>query len=334
MLIKDGVIRVRKYEGQADQSQAITAAFARFRQGEAKDYRHNLPQEPYADHVEAAVLALLARLYKDIFRDLERFCQQQADFDDDVLIRFAREIQFYLAWQDLLRPLRQAGLPFHYPRLCPRPAAMKAEDFFDLALALEIEEKTVTNSFTLSQPERIIVVTGPNQGGKTTFARAFGQLHYLACLGLCVPGRESDLGLFSRIFTHFGREEVASSLQGKLQDDLVRLHGLLAEAREDSLIIVNEIFSSTTLTDALGLGRHMMDAISRLGSLAVVVTFLDEIASYGDSAVSMMSTVKPEDPAVRTYKVIRKPPDGLAYAHHLAEKHGLSYEKLVRRLNP
>lgn len=334
MLIKDGVIRVRKYEGQADQSQSITGAFARFRQGEVKDYRHKLPQEPYADHVEAAVLGLLARLYKETFAELESFCRQYADFDDSVLTRFAREIQFYLAWQDFLRPLREAGLPFHYPRLSSEPTAVEAADFFDLALAHEIKEKTVTNSFFLERPERIIVVTGPNQGGKTTFARAFGQLHYLASLGLSVPGRRSKLGLFRRIFTHFGREETASPLQGKLQDDLVRLRDLLGEAAEDSLIIVNEIFSSTTLADALGLGRHMMDAISALGSLAVVVTFLDEIASYGDNAVSMMSTVKAENPVVRTYKVVRKPPDGLAYALHLAEKHGLSYERLVRRLNP
>ena len=57
--------------------------------------------------------------------------------------------------------------------------------------------------------------------------RAFGQAHYLATLGLCIPGSESALYLFDNILTHFGREEDMSTLNGKLQDDLVRLHELL-----------------------------------------------------------------------------------------------------------
>ncbi|WP_088187935.1 DNA mismatch repair protein MutS [Desulfosporosinus sp. FKA] len=332
MLIKNGTIRVRKYEEQVDHSKQILATFEKFRQGDVKDYRQKLPEEPYAAHVEAAVLSMVADLYKDIFADLNNFCSKYFHFDNETILRFSREIQFYLTWLDYVRPLQGAGLPFNYPKLCDSAEHLYDLEGFDLALAASTREKTVTNDFMLNAPEHIIVITGPNQGGKTTFARAFGQIHYLSSLGLCVPGREAALYLFDNILTHFGREEDLSTLNGKLQDDLIRLHELLEKATSRSVIIVNEIFSSTTLSDALSLGGHMMDAISALRAPTVVVTFLDELASHGADTISMMSTVKEDDPAQRTYKIIRKPPDGLAFAMYIAGKHGLTYEQLSRRL--
>lgn len=332
MLIKNGTIRVRKYEGEADHSKQIIETFEKFRQGNAKDYRHNLSEEPHARHVEAAVLNMVASLYKDIFADLNNFCGEYLHFLDATITRFAREIQFYLSWLDYIRPFRESGLKFNYPEICETEEHLCDFEGFDIALAAVTGKDTVTNDFVLNAPEKIIVVTGPNQGGKTTFARAFGQVHWLASLGLCVPGSKAALYLFDNILTHFGREEDLSTLNGKLQDDLVRLHELLEKATNRSVIIVNEIYSSTTLSDALILGRHMMDAITASGAPAVVVTFLDELASNGVETVSMMSTVKEEDPAQRTYKIIRKPPDGLAYAMYIAGKHGLTYDQLSRRL--
>jgi DNA mismatch repair ATPase MutS len=158
-------------------------------------------------------------------------------------------------------------------------------------------------------------------------------MHYLSSIGLCVPGRESALYLFDNILTHFSREEDIINLNGRLQDDLIRLHELLSKATNNSIIIINEIFSSTTLTDALSLGEHMMEALSTLNTPTLIVTFLDELATYGANTVSMMSTVKEEDPTERTYKIVRKPPDGLAYAMHIVKKHGLTYEQFNRRLN-
>jgi DNA mismatch repair protein MutS len=333
--INGAKVTVGYYEGEPDYSAEVEATFAKFKQGGVKSYRARLPDFVEMNHVEAQILDRVARLFPDVFGRLADFCARRGDFLDATIGRFDREAQFYLGYLEFVQRLRDVGLPFCYPRVSDRSKAVAVEDTFDLALASKLlrEEGTVVrNELHLDGPERIFVVTGPNNGGKTTFARTFGQLHHLASLGLLVPGSEARLFLPDRIYTHFEREEDIETLRGKFEDELVRVHQILEAATSDSVIVMNESFNSTTLNDALVVGTAVMRQIIELGSLGVYVTFVDEIASLSDATVSMVTQIVRENPAQRTFKVLRQPADGLAYAWAIAEKYGLTFERLIERI--
>jgi DNA mismatch repair ATPase MutS len=289
------------------------------------------------NHVEAAILERVAQLFSEVFSALAQYCARHREFLDPVVIGFERETQFYLAWLEYLRPLERAGLRVCYPEVSQAARSSRCTDTFDLALAhgrAGDGAAVVVNDFELQAPERIMVVSGANQGGKTTFARLIGQVHYLAGIGCPVAGRDATLPLVDQVLTHFEREERVETLSGKLEESLERMRRLLGEATASSLLIMNESFDATTVSDALFLNREILRRVMERDMLCVCITFLDELASLSEKTVSYVATVDPRDPAKRTFRVVRKPAEGLAYAMAIAEKYGLTYERVKERIAP
>ena len=328
--IKDTRVTVTPDRNEPDYAKEIETFFAKFNNGTATEHAAALPNQLNMNEVEAKILEVVARLNPGPFGALDEYFRRHQGFVDAAVSDFYRDSQFYVAYLDYIEPLREAGLQFCYPRLSLSPVRVHANDAFDLALAAKVTSRPsvsriVTNDFDLGPDGRVLVITGPNNGGKTTFARAFGQLHYLASLGLPVPAREADLVLADVVLTSFAQAERLGTGRSHLEEELVHLHDVIGQASPRSVVILNESFSSTTLRDAAVLGRAVLAQLVARGSLCACVTFVDELATASEATISMVAAVHPDDPAVRTYKIVPKPPGGPAYAAALAERYGLTY---------
>jgi DNA mismatch repair protein MutS len=337
-LFRGDKVSVRKYASEPDYAVTVLERFARFPETNIEPPAPDRPNDDFSlNHIEEGILEFVGRLFTNEFSALENYVAEHSRFIDDVIAAFDREIGFFIAYLAFIEPLKRAGLSFCYPDVSAFSKDTQVSGSFDLALAAKLVQENhpvVCNDFCLHGQERMLVVTGPNQGGKTTFARMFGQLHFLAGLGCPVPGRHARLFLPDQIFTHFEREEDITNLRGKLEDELVRLHHTCQVMTSDSVIVLNEIFNSTSLEDQVLLSTKVLQQIIATDAIGVCVTFIDALSTLSEKTVSMMSTVMPDDPARRTFEVIRKPADGLAYALSLAEKHGVTYEQLRTRIRP
>ncbi len=330
-------VDVAPYRGEPDYGAEIDATFARFERSAEKEYRFSFPHGPDVNTVESRILDLVAARFPEPFGRLAAIARDAPRLLEPALSRFDRELQFYLAYLELADRLATGSLACSYPEISADGREVAVEGAFDPVLALRATVPTapiVPNDFSLRPPEQVLVVTGPNQGGKTTFARAFGQVFYLARLGLPVPARSARLPFTDRVLSHFGTAEGMGDGRGRLKDDLLRVHDLLDRSTERTVVVLNESFGSTSVEDAVLLGRSVLRRLVDRGALAVCVTFLDELSRLGPETASMVAGVAPDDPTRRTFRVERRAADGRAFAIALAERHGLAYAALRRRWSP
>jgi len=333
MSIGPSRVTIRKDRGRKNYNEIVREVFEKFRDSEKPRKNPQRFNEAYTNQVEIAVLELIAHLFPEEFRALTSFYDNHRDLVDPILAQIYTEMQFYISYIEYISPVTKTGVKFCIPEIGTGRDIYCLQSF-DLALAHKLcssGSMVIENDFKLSGDENTIVVTGPNNGGKTTFARSIGQAHFLAALGLPIPGTEAKLFLVDNIYTHFEKSEDPENLKGKLEGDLARMRRILDSATDRSLIIINEMLSSTTSKDAIQIGKRIIDLVRKKNSICVYVTFLDEFARI-HGVVSMVGQVDPSAPEIRTFRVVRSDPSGLAYARAISEKYGLTYEKIVGRI--
>lgn len=219
----------------------------------------------------------------------------------------------------------------------------------DSASDISLEELIVGNDVEFGDEGRIFILTGPNQGGKTTYTRSIGLAQMLFQAGLFVPAKEAAISPVDRILTHFNEDEKPDVRKGRLGEESQRLAAVFDRATAYSLVLLNESFSSTSPGEGMYLAEDIIRGIMLIGcrtvfathfhELAAKIDMLNEEAHVGDARlISMVAGVERDDSspysdsAKRTYKVVPSPSQGLSYARDIARLYGISYEQIEEKL--
>ncbi len=294
---------------------------------------------------------VLARVVKPIEEALQRFLH----LNGDILQKLRPEINYYLAAVRMIEGLRDQGLPMCRPEIRPAGERIcRIEQSFNLNLArhmmgqqpgIAIGPQIVLNDILLDDRSRVQILTGPNQGGKTTYTQMVGLNQLLAQAGLLIPGRAGQISPADHILTHFPHEEKLESGAGRFGEEARRLAAVFENVTAESLVLFNESLSSTSPGESIYLAQDLVRILRQVGARAIFNTHLHQLAqsieelneeSPGNGRVASLvaSRIDPSEGGLpgRSYRVAPGPPLGRSYAEEIAAVHGISYEQLLTRL--
>jgi len=253
-------------------------------------------------------------------RCLERTAEALQDGVDRLTTFFETlraEAAFYLGALNLAERLRELAVATCLPE--PAPAherALTAEGLLDPCLALQASAAPVENDLA-ADGASLLVVTGANQGGKSTFLRAVGVAQLLLQAGLFVPARAFRASLAPGVFSHFRREEDRTMTRGKLDEELARVRAIADDLAPDALLLLNESFAATNEREGSEIARQVVDALTQAGVRVAFVTHLDEFArghhARGDPTTRFLVAERRPD-GTRTFRLLEGAPERTSHA--------------------
>ncbi len=280
----------------------------------------------------------------EVFERLGKFKNKYDDYDftEDAIEEY--EFEFYLAYIAFMRTLEQRGFKFCIPRISETEE--RATGVYDLGLAQEVFDqggdasRVIANDVLFNHDERIHIITGPNQGGKTTFARSIGLFQVLAQTGCPVAATSASVCIADKMLSQFPEREMVGANKGRLAEEVNRIAEMLRTVTDKSFIIFNESFASARRADGAELGRQLLKILLKKGCTVIFVTHLYELSQELDGdpnyagVVSFMAEAQETEDGSgrRTYKIIRKTSTGVAFAMDICRRTGVTYNQIVRLL--
>ena len=272
---------------------------------------------------------------------VKRLSDTLSKYVDVAVINISRlipEFTYYIRFAEFIDKYTGAGFTF-----CEAKAvnggecSMNARSFYNLRLALSVENAgdIVFNDLKFDSEHTVYILTGANRGGKTTVTQAVGLLFALAQGGINVAAKSFEYVPVDCIYTHFPADEDKTIDLGRLGEECVRFKQLYADCTADSLLLLNESFSTTSFEEGYFIARDSVRAILKKRVRTIYNTHMHKLAADVEEmneqtgGAKASSLVVKSDGGKRSFKVEVAAPEGMSYARDIAQKYGVTYEMLT-----
>jgi DNA mismatch repair ATPase MutS len=259
-------------------------------------------------------------------RGIVRVARATAQSADHVLSFFKMlrtELAFYIGCLNLHGELASRGMPITFP--IPRPAGTRQHEFnglYDVCLVLTMRRPVVANTANANR-KNLVIITGANQGGKSTFLRSIGLAQLMMQCGLFVGAERFEAETCPAVFTHYKREEDTNMKSGKFDEELARMSDLADHLLPNSMLLFNESFAATNEREGSDIAGQIVRALLKKDMRIFYVTHLYEFArgffdEKKDGALFLRAERK--DDGSRTFKLVEARPLETSYGEDLYQE--------------
>lgn len=249
---------------------------------------------------------------------------QSSDHIESYFALLAFELTFYLGCLNLRSALSSRGISLCLPEPSPaEPLELHATELRDPSLVLQTEG-TVFGNDVQADGKSLMIVTGANSGGKSTFLRSVGLAQVLMQCGCFVAARSFTASISKGVFTHFIREEDASMTHGRLDDELARMSELIDGIDAGALLLCNESFASTNEREGSEIGREVVCALLESRIRIIYVThqfdFAESFARSPTRSSTLFLAAEREAGGARSFRIRAHDPEPTSYGADLYAK--------------
>lgn len=272
---------------------------------------------------DQAGFSALAELKDRGLNDVANALSQSTDHILSFFELLRCELGFYCGALNLHEALTQAGRPSCFPEVREGSrAGFSCRGLYDVCLALTVDGPVVGNDVE-ADGAQLVVVTGANQGGKSTFLRSTGLAQLMMQAGMFVGAEDFSGATSARVFTHYRREEDKTMSSGKLDEELSRMSSIVDELTAGCTVLCNESFAATNEREGSQIARQIVSALLESGVRLVYVTHLFDLAhglyEEGREDAVFLRAERKED-GRRTFRVVAGEPLPTSYGKDVYER--------------
>lgn len=267
------------------------------------------------------VLAETKRLEYQVVRYILAYCEEFVSQCKKFFEQLVFQAGFYMAAFHLSKRLERHEMDFCYPKVGAQDD-LKFQNLKDFVMAIEQGKNPVGNTSDIRK-KILLIVTGANQGGKSTFLRSIGVAQIMMQCGLFVAAEYFESGIFPSFFTHFTRREDSEMNSGRLDEELRRMNQIVEKLGERTLILLNESFATTTEKEGSVIAYDIIKALTESGVKVLTVThllsFAKKIHKEKRPDVEFLSAERKEDGS-RTFKMLQNEPQLTSFGLDLYDR--------------